>query len=170
MDKHFKDQAALKYAQDMVMDAFDDAVLNVPGKDKGERIVALVDELLPRLIDRAAEAGAVNANDDLSSAETAAYMKLLRMSIEEDRQQDCVAALLVRIKHTGEVKVAGASKGLRDEFIQKLSALLRKAVFGFVMDRSNGDACGCPACTERRAVIARAKPGAIVLTGPKAEA
>lgn len=165
-----KDQQALKYAQDMVMDAFDDAVLNVPGATKAERIVALVDELLPRLIDRAAEAGSINANDDLTPVGTAAYMKLLRAAIDEDREQNCVAALLVRIKHTGEVKVAGASKGLRDDFIGKMSALLRNAVFGFAMDKQFADACGCPDCVQRRSSLAQAKPGRIVLSGPKGEA
>lgn len=158
----------LKYAIDMVMDAFDDAVLNVPGATREERIVALVDELLPKLIDRSSKAGALDENHDLDSAQKAAFMLLLRKSIEETK--DCVAAALVRITHGGRVLVAGASTGLKDEFIPELGRRLKAATYGFALDTTNVDACGCPACVARRSSFS---PDAIVqmpFTGPKAEA
>jgi hypothetical protein len=154
----------LKYAVNMVMDAFDDAVLTVPGT-RSERIVALVDELLPRLIDRAAEAGAVNANHDLSGEEKAAFLRLLRQSLDETK--GCVAALLVRVKNSGEVLVAGASTGLKDDFIQQLSSAVRSAVYAF--SPTKVDMCGCPACLQRRSAppLANVKH---IMTGPKGEA
>jgi hypothetical protein len=154
----------LNYAVNMVMDAFDDAVLAVPGT-KAERIVALVDELLPRLIDRAAEAGAMGVNHDLSGEEKAAFMRLLRQSLDETK--GCVAALLVRVKNSGEVLVAGASAGMKDEFIQQLSIAVRRAVYAFSAGKA--DTCGCPACVQRRTAL----PVRIVkniIIGPKGEA
>lgn len=138
----------LKFASDRIMDFFDDVVLNVPGKTKEERIVTLVDVLIPRLIDRASEAGAIDANTDLTSKDKAAYMQLLRKCIDEDREQDCVAAVLVRVKGSGEVKVAGASKGLADAFIERLSGIVRNAVYQF--SAKTAAACGCPVCVQMR--------------------
>lgn len=158
------DDQLLKHARDMVMDAFDDAVLTVPGT-KSERIVALVDVLLPRLIDRAAEAGAINDNHDLDAKGLAAFMQLLRQSLDETK--GCVAALLVRVKNSGEVLVAGASTGMKDEFIKQLSTAVRSAVYAF--SATKADMCGCPACLQRRSAPPLAKVKHI-MTGPKGEA
>lgn len=163
-----KDQQALKYAQDMVMDAFDDAVLNVPGATKAERIVALVDVLLPRLIDRAAEAGAVDANDDLDSAQKAAFMRLLRKSIEETK--GCKAALLVRLTEEGKVLVAGASTGMQDEFLQKLGGVLKSATYGFASLVAATKGCECPSCKAARSQDAPVKGVPMSFTGPQAQA
>lgn len=159
-----QDQQALKYAQDMVMDAFDDAVLNVPGTDKSERIVALVDELLPRLIDRAAEAGAINENHDLDSKQLAAFMQLLRKSIEET--PGTTAALVVRIKSHGEVLVAGSSTGLRDEFLAELGIVVKSAVYAWSAQRAVANRCACHVCQAARG----AKLNLSHFGGPKAQA
>lgn len=162
------DDQLLKHACNMVMDAFDDAVLTVPGT-KSERIVALVDVLLPRLIDRAAEAGAINDNHDLDAKGLAAFMQLLRKCIEET--QGCQAALLVRIKTSGEVMVAGSSTGLRDEFLQEIGGIVKTAVYGWSSLRATNGGCGCPACVAKRAAQAHMPKGTVMpFTGPKAEA
>ena len=152
----------MKFAVDMVLDAFDDAVLNVPAATREERVVALVDELLPLLIERATKCGAVDANDDLTSAQKAAFMMLLRKSIEET--PDCVAACLVRVTHGGRVIVSGASTGLKEEFMPELGRRLKNATYGFALDTVNVDACGCPNC------VARRSSAIVQFGGPKAEA
>jgi hypothetical protein len=160
--------AKLKYAVDMVLDAFDDAAINAPGATREERIVALVDEILPQLIERRSQADPTDENQDLTSGEKAAFMHLLRKSIEETK--DCVAAALVRITHGGQVMVAGASTGLKNEFIPELGRRLKAATYGFAFAATNVDACGCPACVARRTSFNRGDIVHMPFTGPKAEA
>lgn len=147
----------LQFQGDRVMDAFDDALQNLPG-EPAQRVAALVDHLLPRLMDRAIAAGGPNENNDLSREQAAAYVTLLRKALDES--EGCVAAMLVRVELSGQVKVAGASKGMKDEFLAELGKVIKSAVYAFA--GAQQQACGCPAC-----VAARSNH---VFNGPKAEA
>lgn len=161
-------ETRLKYAIDMVMDAFDDAVLNVPGESKDERIVALVDELLPRLIERSSKAGALDANHDLDPVQKAAFMQLMQKTMAETK--GCRAAALVRITQEGAVMVAGATIDLNPDFMTELSKRLKMAVFAMANEQEQADTCGCPRCVARRASNIPGASARMPFTGPKAEA
>lgn len=152
-------ETRLKYAIDVVMDAFDDAVLNVPGESRGEKVGSLLNHLLPRLIERGAYFGQNDPNPDLDSESKAALMKLLQHVLVTT--PNIAATVVIRVMEDGTVRASGGSKNLRDGAVEEMADICRLALSELAKVRMGNKPCDCPAC--------RAKSSTF-MGGPKAEA
>lgn len=116
----------LKYAIDHVLDAFDDALLNTPGRDASERTAMLLNHVLPMLIERGEKFKAIDPNPDLDARAKAELMTLLGRVMQST--ENISAVIVLRLLNDGHVLASGGSKNLRDGAVDEMAIICRMAL------------------------------------------